>query len=448
VRSRNQNLFTADQNLKGNSGIFTRQNPNGNRYGYECPEERDYYPHWQPNKWIDIAILTNRQDLCSYYQQNSQNVQPRFACTFNNKNDLINANGIGIILPNDQAACQAFNDSRMNGVKPVWTTFPSLGQPAPECYTPSYTRENHLGDILGSEMSVYNWTLPSVPASKCVLRIRYNISTADYNAWNISSSSNGKTMPIMPEYFGNNTAALNRGYRFQNNPQVQIMPGIDMKLQLAINTAEYSRVFEDRSFTFEIRQRKQDFSDKPIYNLNVRGRRGNIVQVFPAVEYDFAPNRLEISPNSYVHIQWIGSNTTPNGDGQGQASTDRSNLLMLKNTVLDATWKPYGYLNSTGLLGVNLPDNLAQSDFLNLKLSDLRLLAASGPPSDPLLNGAKAYFNLDARLITADSIGVYHYFSSRNNDFSNRDQKGQIIVQAYQFLYQTIGQDGGTVTIG
>jgi hypothetical protein len=68
--------------------------------------------------------------------------------------------------------------------------------------------------------------------------------------------------------------------------------------------------------------------------------------------------------------------------------------------------------------------------------------------SDPLLNGAKAYFNLDARLITADSIGVYHYFSSRNNDFSNRDQKGQIIVQAYQFLYQTIGQDGGTVTIG
>ncbi len=47
--------------------------------------------------------------------------------------------------------------------------------------------------------------------------------------------------------------------------------------------------------------------------------------------------------------------------------------------VLDATWKPYGYLNSTGLLGVNLPENLAQSDFLNLPLSDLQLLAASGP---------------------------------------------------------------------
>ncbi len=33
-----------------------------------------------------------------------------------------------------------------------------------------------------------------------------------------------------------------------------------------------------RSYTFEIRQRKAEFGDKPIYNLNVRGRRGNIVQ--------------------------------------------------------------------------------------------------------------------------------------------------------------------------
>ena len=33
-----------------------------------------------------------------------------------------------------------------------------------------------------------------------------------------------------------------------------------------------------RSYIFEIRARKPEFADKPIYNLNVRGRRGNIVQ--------------------------------------------------------------------------------------------------------------------------------------------------------------------------
>ncbi len=46
--------------------------------------------------------------------------------------------------------------------------------------------------------------------------------------------------------------------------------------------------------------------------------------------------------------------------------------------VLDPTWKPYGYLNATGLLAVNLPEDLAQSNFLNLPLNDRRILAASG----------------------------------------------------------------------
>ena len=51
-------------------------------------------------------MLTNRQDLCAYYRQNSQNVQSRYACTFEKKDELIKANSKGVILPNNKEACE------------------------------------------------------------------------------------------------------------------------------------------------------------------------------------------------------------------------------------------------------------------------------------------------------------------------------------------------------
>ena len=43
-------------------------------------------------------------------------------------------------------------------------------------------------------------------------------------------------------------------------------------------------------------------------------------QTYPAVEYDFIPNRATVSTADLVHIQWTGSNTHNNqpngGDGQ------------------------------------------------------------------------------------------------------------------------------------
>lgn len=78
-------LFTADQNLRQNenqisSAIYTRQNANGNRRGYECPEERDYYPYWHPTPWRDIAILADNDSQCEWYQRESNNRQPRGMC--------------------------------------------------------------------------------------------------------------------------------------------------------------------------------------------------------------------------------------------------------------------------------------------------------------------------------------------------------------------------------
>jgi len=73
---------------------------------------------------------------------------------------------------------------------------------------------------------------------------------------------------------------VNHNFRLiQQNPAVDI--GGSSPLKLAINTAQYGRTFQDRSHIIQLSQRLTGGVpfDKNIHNLNVRGKRGNIVQV-------------------------------------------------------------------------------------------------------------------------------------------------------------------------
>uniref|UniRef100_H2Z104 Uncharacterized protein n=1 Tax=Ciona savignyi TaxID=51511 RepID=H2Z104_CIOSA len=61
------------------------------------------------------------------------------------------------------------------------------------------------------------------------------------------------------------------------------------------------------------------------------------------------------------------------------------------------------------------------------------------------LDDAGTYFDLGPRKIT--STGTYHYMCTRNNNFSNRSQKGKLIVSDSLLASDTIDSQGGAITM-
>merc|ERR1711953_1342986 len=129
--------------------------------------------------------------------------------------------------------------------------------------------------------------------------------------------------------------------------------GIEMQgLRLALNTAQTGRVFQDRSHVMRLQKTPATAaamaSAPKIHNINVQGKRGNIVQTFPAVEYDFWPKIVDMKIGECASFSWTGSNThnngNPAGDGQagdageGRGGSDRSNLIQImdKNSTFPA----------------------------------------------------------------------------------------------------------------
>jgi plastocyanin len=439
TRERNKGLFTADRNLQGDSAIYTRQNNNGGRSGLECPEERDYYPYWTPTPWRDIAYLTTaigdqNVDICKLVQGESQNVAKRYRC--GPVTDATKAKH------NNKAACEAASGT--------WEEFAAHGIPAPDCKQSAWSRDNHLGDGRDGTPNNYTWTLPSFSQLtttqkfktygtdndmvKCVVRIRYNMTSDDYDGWNINADSNQAKSPV------------------KNNPTVDIAADLQ-GLQLALNTAQVGRTFQDRTHMFFIKKRPAALAGKRIVNLMTRGKRGNIVQTFPSVEYDFVPNDLTVTTNDFVHIQWTGSNTHNNNgdggdgqsgdDGQGQGGTDRNNFVLSKGDEglnwplpLDKTedhmFKHAKCFNSDATVSRIGSD----SDWLSCSL----VLATSGYYSSAAEAGTKDALNNQMNnapaslaggvLLQVSKPGFYPYMCSRNNNFSNRSQKGKLTVRA------------------
>lgn len=425
TRRRNTGLFLADQNIGTTQNAqHTRQNPGGGTTGFECQEERDYYPYWHPTPWIDLAILTSNVSRCAYYKANSENVKGRSYCnnpTFNNQADCEGAGAAWLTAPSHR-------DSR-----------PFTGIGKPDCKMAPWQRDNHLGSTGNGYMSTYNATVPKVDpvdAVSCVLRLRYNATSNDYDGWNTYSGSNGGNSPI------------------QTNPY--IMMG-DMPMRLALDTTQFARTFEDRTFTFAVRPPFTNSLTATVYNINVRGKRGNIAQVRNCMEYDFVPQILHAAVGDLLHFQWTGSNFEPNGNaGEGTAGTDRHNFAQIVSNDPAANYpeplmsQRFFKEDATAYLFTHV----GQSQFTTCAdLSTLQAREAAGQNVNQQadncakLNGLPiGYFN--HAPLRANWTMNYNYMSTRNNNFTNRSQKGHLRIRAFSpKLLLAVGSVAGVAVV-
>lgn len=270
--------------------------------------------------------------------------------------------------------------------------------------------------------------------AKCVLRFRYNISTDDYD-------------PRLTDAKFNDNKKKGIRSPVTQNPTVDV--GANLQgLRLAINTAQFGRTFQDRSHTFYIKARG-NIGQGPIYNLNVRGKRGNIVQTFPSVEYDFMPNRMHVKRTDMVHVQWTGSNThnngNPAGDGQagdageGTGGTDRHNMVPISDLQMnfpipmdDEENGHKSFFKQMSCTDAKDGTDIQEQDCaMRLATSQqymtLKEAADAEANFNPLLNDAPASL-VWGIMLKPEKTGHFHYMATRNNNFSNRSQKGSIIV--------------------
>ena len=601
---RNKGLYTADQLIQRNDRRGTRQNPNGNRNGFECPEERDYYPWWAPSPWIDIAVLTDSggDDVCykdsasctkrcNYYMNNTMNWNTKGYCDVDHTSSTVSVKTSNTKWQtnqwyNNKDACTAagfkwyavshkdnLSLSAKNNFVCAKTQFSRVNQLGngrnDDIVSQSYTYNSSTGVAeahvaQGVNANRFIWTIPDIPTvssqfssdpskyfspnitdayKSCVLRIRYNISSADFQSWPTDATDAG-TSNMVDSRNNSSPGSTSTKTPLHQDPYVYIGVG-DLETQgdkfvsLAVNTNQYARTFQDRSYVFSIKPlptssaSESTLQDTPridyttmksniarggkIYNVNVRGKRGNIVQVYPSVEYDFIPNALALNSYDMVHFQWTGSDYNPRrgcNDGEGgppDANTfstsgnadqnpraDRSNIIltahMATNVPMDYGYDStssnytYKFMKAKQTLLDNAPcydsatDTAATGDacyatlmrlaYLNqqrdggslvlragkscLTQTEIETLAktnnniAEYHPLNCAKMNAKPYPYFDGGILFTKKSGWFPFFSSRNNNFSNRQQIGILCVGSACKVDNSTGvlQDSNPATNG
>merc|ERR1719373_144470 len=483
-RDRNKGLFTADQKLQGDDSTKTRQNPGGTRRGLEVPEERDYFPYWRPSIWRPVAIMHNYVEECkTEMAAKSMANEAKTQCvpTRNQMNGGLNNNQLNALVNSDtEAECTQNNGQ--------WKTHQyNMPEGYPQCIKATWSQVNNLGNVQNTDKGGlpqnWDWVLPTIDQfrdSGCyvyqangggtagqeyvriVTRMRYNMTTMDYAPYTTDSDCN------------QNNNQQNQS-PVQQNPTVDV--GVEMQgLRLALNTAQTGRTFQDRSHVMRVMRYPTGQpgtaamqSAKKIVNVNVQGKRGNIVQTFPAVEYDFWPKIVEVETGDCIAFSWTGSNThnngNPAGDGQagdageGRGGSDRSNLVQIidknstypapldKNVVTDFFKNSKVYRTYSGELvnsghaseGADSPLDaqvyFASAGYFNTvsqintdnQLPNNQDNVGGNARLQVLLNNAPA--SMRGMTVCPEVAGTYEFTCTRNNNFSNRDQKLTVVVK-------------------
>lgn len=451
TRKRNSGLYTDDQKLTADRAIYTRQNPGGTRRGLEVPEERDYFPYWGPTPWKDIAIMVsdNKTEKLMKDYVNDKHYGFKYMCIMDSgvhgnpkcppdNNNRASVRCVGPYITQEDckkhkgrwvrfitnylektggvlSTCHGEGNEKLSRGVPYEAHKISQGSDNPSqfvllhespevIFAPS-TVVNHNGISSNGKFSSYKWKVPCFPTNitqRCVLRIRYNITSDD-----------------VPREFN----ASNNG-QVKNNPTTKTVDG-KTDLQLALNTAQVGRTFQDRSHVFILKARnkmEKKHQHRNIYYIFGMGKRGNIVQTYPAMEYRFFPERQRVTTEDVVCFVWSGSNNNPGGNaGNGQAGSDRTNVCWVKEGC--SSLKPAA-CSSLPTEVVEQVVDYEDPDGLNLFLNKGCYTGAAALQNQ--LNNAPASCNPPCFRIRKP--GKYCYMGTRNNNFSNRRHIGVIEV--------------------